>query len=255
MIDDWCAGDTAGRLIPQTLIPLWDAELAAAEVRRCADKGSHAIAFSENPVALGLPSVHTGYWDPLVGACEDTETVISMHIGSSSRMITTGPDSPFTLMQALTWSGSMHATLDWVTSGLLERFKTVKIATSEGQVGWMPFVFERLDSGWDWAWAKMGITDAVTQLPKKPSDYVPGRIYGCVYDDLYGLRNRNQIGIGVDQIMYEVDFPHGDSYWPESLENAAKLIAEAGMNDEEAWKFLRGNAIACYGLERFGITR
>jgi Amidohydrolase len=59
MIDEWCAGDGYGRLIPLTIIPLWDAELAAAEIRRCAAKGSHAMCFTEQPVALGLPSIYT----------------------------------------------------------------------------------------------------------------------------------------------------------------------------------------------------
>ena len=72
MIDEWCAGAGAGILIPLTLIPLWDPELAAAEVRRCADKGSFAVAFSENPVPLGLPSIHGPHWDPFLAACEET---------------------------------------------------------------------------------------------------------------------------------------------------------------------------------------
>ena len=50
MIDEWCAGAGTGKLIPLTIVPLWDAELAAAEVRRCADKGSHAVAFTREPV-------------------------------------------------------------------------------------------------------------------------------------------------------------------------------------------------------------
>ena len=38
MVEEWC-GDSGGRLIPLCLIPLWDAELAAAEVRRNAARG------------------------------------------------------------------------------------------------------------------------------------------------------------------------------------------------------------------------
>ena len=60
MIDEWCGGDARGRLIPLTLIPLWDPALAADEVRRCAAKGSHALAFSENPSKLGFPSLYSG---------------------------------------------------------------------------------------------------------------------------------------------------------------------------------------------------
>ena len=37
MIDEWCAGDGRGRLVPLTLIPLWDPVAAAVEVLRCAE--------------------------------------------------------------------------------------------------------------------------------------------------------------------------------------------------------------------------
>ena len=74
MIDEWCGGDAKGRLVPLTLVPLWDPALAAAEVRRCAAKGSHAIAFSENPSKLGFASLYSGEWDPLWDACVETAT-------------------------------------------------------------------------------------------------------------------------------------------------------------------------------------
>ena len=73
MVEEWC-GDSGGRLIPLTLIPLWDADLAAAEVRRNAARGVRAVCFSEIPPHLGLPSIHTGYWDPFFVACEETQT-------------------------------------------------------------------------------------------------------------------------------------------------------------------------------------
>jgi predicted TIM-barrel fold metal-dependent hydrolase len=59
MVEEWCGPAARGRLIPLTLIPLWDAELAAQEVRRNASRGVRAVAFSEIPPHLGLPSVHT----------------------------------------------------------------------------------------------------------------------------------------------------------------------------------------------------
>ena len=93
MVDEWC-GDGAGRMIPLCLIPLWDAELAAAEVRRNAARGVRAVAFSEIPPKLGLPSIHSDYWDPLFRACAETGTVVCMHIGSSSTMPSTSLDAP-----------------------------------------------------------------------------------------------------------------------------------------------------------------
>jgi Amidohydrolase len=111
-----------GRLIPLTLIPLWDVELAAAETRRCASKGAHAIAFSECPSYLGLPSIHSGYWNPLWEACEETDTVVNMHIGSSSTWPSTGPDSPALVPKSLSFQNAQVAFADWLASGLLETF-------------------------------------------------------------------------------------------------------------------------------------
>jgi predicted TIM-barrel fold metal-dependent hydrolase len=249
MIDEWCSGAGPGRLIPLTLIPLWDPSMAAAEIRRCAAKGSFAVAFSENPVRLKLPSIFTDHWDPFFAACEETDTVINLHIGSSSTFPMTSPDAPRAVSLALTYQGAAHALSDWLTSGVLDRFSRLKVALSEGQVGWIPFIVERLDSVWHDRPVYGNLDDRLT---KPPSAYIPGRIYGCVFDDVVGLKLRDQVGI--EQIMFETDYPHGDSTWPHSRAVAEKLVAEAGLDERETYLLIRGNAIECYGLHRFGIT-
>ena len=94
-VEEWCAG-TGGRLVPLIIVPLWDAHLAAAEVRRNAERGVRAVCFSEIPAYLGLPSIHDpdNYWDPFFAACDETSMVVNMHIGSSSKMPSTSPDAP-----------------------------------------------------------------------------------------------------------------------------------------------------------------
>ncbi len=47
-IEEW-AGAAPGRYIPLMLIPLWDPQLAAKEMERCAEKGVTSFCFSENP--------------------------------------------------------------------------------------------------------------------------------------------------------------------------------------------------------------
>ena len=64
-VDEWC-GAYPGRFIPMGLPVLWDAELAAAEVRRLAAKGVHSLTFTENPATLGYPSFHDPYVGPAV---------------------------------------------------------------------------------------------------------------------------------------------------------------------------------------------
>ncbi|MET0324971.1 MAG: amidohydrolase family protein [Ilumatobacteraceae bacterium] len=250
MIDEWHAASPA-RLIPNTLIPLWDATLAADEVRRCAAKGSHSIAFSECPPYLGLPSIYSDAWDPLFAACQETDTVINMHVGSSSKLITTAPDAPVDMSLCLTYVNSLLAFSDWLYSGTLHRFDTLRIALSESQVGWIPFVTQRVDATWkkgnSFFEARPG--RRATELP---SSVIPGRVFGCVFDDLEGLRNRDAVGI--DQILFETDYPHTDSTFPDSEAVFAAMVKEAGLNEEEIWKVTRANAVRAYNLdEHFGI--
>jgi predicted TIM-barrel fold metal-dependent hydrolase len=252
MIDEWCAGDGAGKLIPLTIIPLWDPQLAADEVRRCAAKGSHAVAFTENPFPLGLPSVHSPnrHWDPFFQACEDTDTVVNMHIGSSSRMPSTSPDAPFIVSSVLTFQNAMGSMVDYIFSGTFHRFPGLRIAYSEGQVGWAPYVLERADKLWE----ERGDASFGSDLPQPPSTYVKDHIWFCIFDDETGLRNRDVIGM--DQITFEVDYPHADSTFPHTLETATKIVQKAGLTDDEIYKFLRGNAINLYRLDKyFGIKK
>ncbi len=90
------------------------------------------------------------------------------------------------------------------------------------------------------------------KLPEAPSTYVKGRIFGCIFDDLHGLRSRDEVGM--DHILFECDFPHPNGSFPNSRSVAHRLISAAGLNAEESYKLLRGNAISVYGLDRFGIT-
>jgi len=250
MIDEWCEGEGKGRLIPLTLIPLWDPVAAAEEVHRCANKGSFAVAFSENPYHLGLPSVHdkNHFWDPFFTACQETETVICMHIGSSSKMPSTSPDAPFSVSSTITFANAMGSMCDYILSGIFVRFPKLRIAYAEGQVGWMPYVVERMDKIWE----ERGDASFGIDLPNPPSSYIPKHIWGCIFDDEIGLKNRDIIGM--NQICFEVDFPHADTTFPNTLKVATKICEEADLSEDEIYRLMRGNAINCFGLERFGIT-
>ena len=250
MIDEWCEGEGKGRLIPLTLIPLWDPVAAAEEVHRCANKGSFAVAFSENPYHLGLPSVHdeNNFWDHFFTACQETETVICMHIGSSSKMPSTSPDAPFSVSSTITFANAMGSMCDYILSGIFVRFPKLRIAYAEGQVGWMPYVVERMDKIWE----ERGDASFGIDLPNPPSSYIPNHIWGCIFDDEVGLKNRDIIGM--NQICFEVDFPHADTTFPNTLKVATKICEEAGLSEDEIYRLMRGNAIDCFGLERFGIT-
>jgi predicted TIM-barrel fold metal-dependent hydrolase len=251
MIDDWCGSERPARLVPLTLVPLWDADLAAAEVRRCAAKGSHSITFPEGPPALGLPSVFSSYWDPLFTACEETDTVINMHVGSSSRQLSSAADAPVDMGICLLFVNSELAFTDWLYSGVLQDFPDLRIVLSEGQVGWMPFMMQRIDG----VWRKTNHNEGHggRRAKQLPSSVVPGHVFGCIYDDVRGLIDRDAVGI--EQIMLETDYPHVDSTYPNSAKVTSEMAAAAGLDDDELRMIARDNAIRVYGLDRyFGIT-
>jgi predicted TIM-barrel fold metal-dependent hydrolase len=186
----------------------------------------------------------------MFAACNETGTIINMHIGSSSTVMTTSADAPLPVTMALTAIGANAALVDWLVSGVLARYTDLRIALSEGQVGWMPFILERVDAIWERAetWEPA----MAERVPQRPSSYM-NRIYGCIFEDMHGLASRDIVGM--DQIMFETDYPHADSTFPHSRQTAEKLVANAGLSEHETWQLVRGNAIECYDLGRFGITK
>lgn len=241
MIEEWCA-DSGGRLIPLCLIPMWDANLAADEVRRNAARGCHAVCFSEIPTHLGLPSIHTGFWDPFFAACAETNTVVCMHIGSSSRMPAASPDAPAAVNVTLSFNNSMASLSDFLFSGVLVRFPELKLAYSEGQIGWLPYILERADDVWVEHRAWGGVRDLV---PEPPSTYYYRQVYGCFFRDRHGLESLDRVG--VDNVTFETDYPHTDSTWPDTKAVAEKMFT--GLDDETVYKIVRGNAIRMLSLD------
>jgi hypothetical protein len=78
-------------------------------------------------------------------------------------------------------------------------------------------------------------------------------VFGCIFDDLQGLLDRDAVGIG--QIMIETDFPHKDSTYPHSEEVISGLVRAAGLDEKETRQVVRENAVGVYGLDRyFGVT-
>src|ERR1700759_1213817 len=140
-VESWCAA-YPGRFIPMALPVLWDADLAAAEVRRMAAKGVHSVTFTENPATLGYPSFHEGYWDPLWQALVDENVVLSIHLGSSGKLAMTSPDAPVDVMITLQPMNICQAAADLVWSRIPKHFPDIKIALSEGGTGWIPYFLD-----------------------------------------------------------------------------------------------------------------
>ena len=155
-------------------------------MRRNAARGVRAVCFSEIPPHLGLPSIHSGYWDPFFAACQETQTVVCMHIGSSSKMPATSADAPVAVAATLSFGNAMASLSDFLFSGVLVRFPELKLAYSEGQIGWIPYILERADDVWREHRAWGGVKDIV---PEPPSTYYYRQVFGCFFRDVHGLES------------------------------------------------------------------
>jgi predicted TIM-barrel fold metal-dependent hydrolase len=256
MIDEWC-GSAPGRFIANIIIPLWDPQGAAKEMERCAAKGATSFCFSENPEPLGLPTIHDPgrYWDPVMAAAQDLQMVVSMHVGSSSTMPLISTDAPG--LANLTF-GAIRAAgtfLAWIFSDYFERMPGLKIALSEGNIGWMPYFIERAEQVIDKQrfWAANTSTAFYNNEVKTEQvmanldtlnvrEVIRNHIWGCFIEESSGLRSLDIIG--EDNIMVETDYPHSDTTWPDCIGVARKLVAD--LPPETQYKILRGNAEKLY---------
>ena len=239
MIDEWC-GSSEGRLIPLCIVPLWDAELAAKEIYRVAEKGCRAVAWSELPAWLGRPGLHGDFWDPFLKACEDTQTVICMHIGSGTKTVQTSPEAPTVVTANLIVCNSAASMIDWIFSGKFEQFPNLKLLYAESQIGWIPYFIERADDTWrthQWAQGEK-------RIPKPPSHYYKKHVYSCFFKDTVGIDLLDRIG--EDNVLFETDYPHQDGTFPNTLAIAEELFGH--LEQETIDKIARNNAIKLFGL-------
>lgn len=196
------------RIIPLGITYLSDPQAAVAEIHRNADRGFTSVTLPERPHEAGLPSLwDRGHWKPIIEACVETETVISLHVGSSG--IAMPPQGSPLLQLSATLFGQMSLTAcaEWLWSGFPLRYPKLKIAMSEGGIGWVAMLLDRLDNiidrsryglGWD----------------MRPADVLKRNFWFCSIDDPSTIDTRHRIG--VENIMVEVDYPHGDSTWPDT---------------------------------------
>ncbi len=241
-VQEWCAA-YPGRFIPQGLVPLWDPQVAAAEITRLAGMGVHSVTFTENPATLGYDSFHNASWDPLWAALSDHQVVLSIHLGSSGKLAITAPDAPVDVMITLQPMNICQAAADLLWSRIPKHFPDLRIALSEGGIGWIPYFLDRLDRTYEMhrLWTGQNFGDLL------PSDVFRRHFLTCFIADPVGIQLRDMIGI--DNIAWECDYPHSDSSWPTAPE---ELIGAAqGVSDADLHRIGFENACRWYSFDPF----
>jgi len=206
MFEEWYSPHPE-RIIPMGITFLTDPEKGAEEIVRNAARGFTSVTLPERPHRIGLPSIFTDYWEPVIRACADTGTVISLHVGSSG--MADFPEGCPAMQLGATLFGqlSLTACTEWLWSSWAVKYPELKIAMSEGGIGWVAMLIDRLDniidrSGYGLGW------------DIRPADVLRRNFWFCTIDDPSTIDTRH--AIGVENVMVEVDYPHGDGTWPDT---------------------------------------
>ncbi len=234
-LDAW-VGTNPARFIPVQIPWLVDPVLAGDEVRRNAERGFKAVSFLENPVDLGLPSMHTEHWDPFLAACEETDTVVCLHCASSGWSASRSPGAPLELLTTLFPVNALVTAADWLWSGVPTRYPALRICLAESGIDWVPMLINRIDYVMDHSATGQGAwTDAA-----HPTEVLRRNFWFSVIDLTSTLQLRDEIGVG--HIVLESDYPHADSTWPETRARAQKALADLPVDEVEqlCWRNASG---------------
>jgi predicted TIM-barrel fold metal-dependent hydrolase len=248
-VTEFCAADPE-RLHALTMLPFWDIDASIAEMERALGMGHRGIIFAPDYQKVGLPSITSGHWDPIIDAAQATSTSINFHIGFA------GFD--FLDYKAFTHNRRKHAMdfslmmlsnartiADIIMSGLCDRFPRVNFVSVESGFGHLPYLIQALD----WQWENDGCRRDFPNSPF-PSAVFRRQIYTTYW---FERIDAGAAELYADNAMFSTDFPHPTSLSPGP--NSSSLppveMARMGLGDaspDVARKLIHDNAARVYHL-------
>jgi predicted TIM-barrel fold metal-dependent hydrolase len=243
--------ESGQRIFPMALMPWWSREEMIAEARRAHAMGLRGLNINPEPHeyvgsdGTPLPDLAHPHWDPLWEVCQALDLPLNFHIGASDTVnawseTLAWPSSPtittFALCSSMLFFSNAQTMGNLIFSGLLDRFPRLKFVSVESGLGWVPFLMEALDYQYHQAEGKF-------DLQKLPSEYLRANIYASFWFERRNLA-KDIRAIGVDNAMFETDFPHPTCLYPiDDVDGAL-----GGLEEAEIEKVLSGNAIRVYNL-------
>lgn len=233
------------RIFNMAHLPFWDQKALETEARRCIDMGLKGFVLPDTPERVGVPSFHHDYWTPFLDMCDATGTPLNFHLNAAIDPNTLTWEG-FKFEQTLAVVATMFsignaATLgNWMVSGRLDRHPKLKIGLIESGMGWVPFAIEALEHQFD---EMMPETSA--KLNRRPKEYFRDHFMCTYWFEKVGPKMLLET-IGVDNVMFETDFPHPTSLYPGVQ---AHLVDTLGSYDFATQKkVLQDNAVRMYNL-------
>jgi predicted TIM-barrel fold metal-dependent hydrolase len=241
--------ESSGRLMPMALLPWWDIKLAVKEAERCQAMGMRGVNINSDPHLNGMKDLSDECWTPLWEFCSDKGLPVNFHIGASDASVSWFGDAPYPSMSpaeklavgsTMMFISNARVLSNLIISGLLERYPALKFVSVESGIGWIPFILEALEY-------QLHESGAIGhgKLSMTPLEYFRRQIFACFW-----FEKRDFVAdarrLGIDNVMFETDFPHPTCLHPEPL--ATVEAALQGLNEEERRKVLSLNAARCYNI-------
>ena len=248
---EWIEPDPR-RFIPVMATPFWDVDASVAEIHRCRDLGHRAILFTSAPQDFDMPFLGDPHWNPIWAAAQDVGLPLSLHIGSGDfqdQMLAPGRFAAHGIGPS-TVSGSMSILLanaiqlmDVLMSGILPRNPGLRIVSVESGIGWLPFVREALDHGFEYA----NVRTEKPEFQKRPGEYLREQVWACTFFEEFAT-NTFLDAIGTDRVLFETDYPHPICLHGDEVRT--KIDAAFGKLPKDVRdRVLFGNAAELYGVE------
>ena len=247
---DWASADSR-RLLPITSIPFWDVDAAVTEIRRCAKKGHKGILFTGEPQYYGKPLIGDPHWNKLWDVACECDLPISFHIGSGDmqeglakqRVETYGRMAAFTELAVDIFLHNALQLNDLLMSGVLVRYPKIKFVSVESGIGWIPFALEAMD----YQFMGNSVREENPDYKMLPSEYFARNVYACYWFEQTAPR-RLIDKIGINNVLFETDFPHPTSLYGDEVHARIK----SGLSDCEdsiRRKILWDNSQKLYNVE------
>ena len=237
-------GHDAERFVALTVVPYSGIDQTVAEIVHNKERGHSGVIMTSAPHQRGHPYFNDPYWDPLWAVCQEMEHPVHFHgSGGATKMRLdlmpgTGSRRGRALLGSVGFNLQAQYMSNFLFSGVFERFPNLTFVIAETGLGWVPYVLEACDHEWtkNQLW-KHGFA-------RKPSEVFRDRVYVDFWYEQQGLRNWEFIG--ADRIMWESDFPHPTSLWPDSGKYVEMSLE--GLPDDVRQKILVDNARTVYKI-------
>jgi predicted TIM-barrel fold metal-dependent hydrolase len=232
------------RLKGIAMLNLDDVAVGVKELERAAKMGFVGAMITVQPLAGRL--YDQPIYEPLWAAAQDLGMPLSMHAATNRAepgMEFGNPDigRPAFICNMDHWVRLSLA--DMIFNGVFERYPKLQVGSVEMELSWAPHFLDRLD----YTYTQRGPGSARRYRLKGdalPSDFFHSNVFLGFQEDALGIRDRHIIG--VDNLQWGADYPHGESTFPRSREILENILA--ACTEEEKAKIVGGNAARIYHL-------